>query len=140
MRAGNSAIMKRISRSKESKNRPGNGLWRLLRWPFWLTLIAFLGYQSVVFAQVVWFKWNNPTSTAFIDVERERLAQAKSSVRIRQIWVPYSAISVSVKQAVIAAGAVVTKDVPAREIHGGVPAKKIGMRGSGKEEMGEKWK
>ena len=103
MRAGNSAIMKRISRSKESKNRPGNGLWRLLRWPFWLTLIAFLGYQSVVFAQVVWFKWNNPTSTAFIDVERERLAQAKSSVRIRQIWVPYSAISVSVKQAVIAA-------------------------------------
>lgn len=46
---------------------------------------------------------NNPTSTAFIKAERDRLALMKPPVPIRQIWVPYRSIATSVKQAVIAA-------------------------------------
>ena len=91
------------ARRKTSSKHRNAGVWRFLRWPFWLMLIAFLGVQSFFFVQVVWFKWNNPASTAFMDAERDRLSQAKSSVRIRQVWVPYNAISVPLKQAVIAA-------------------------------------
>lgn len=79
------------------------GLWKILRWPFWVALIALLAYESAIFAQVVWLRWNNPESTAFIDAERERLQQTKSSIRIRQQWVTYPNISRAAKQAVIAA-------------------------------------
>ena len=79
------------------------GIWKFLRWPFWIAVIALLAYESTIFAQVVWFRWNNPESTAFIDAERERLVQVKSPLRIRQQWVGYQNISRFAKQAVIAA-------------------------------------
>lgn len=79
------------------------GLWKFLRWPFWIAVAALLVYESVIFTQVVWFRWNNPQSTAFIDAERERLRQAQSPLRIRQHWVAYPDISRAAKQAVIAA-------------------------------------
>ncbi|MBU3723939.1 MAG: monofunctional biosynthetic peptidoglycan transglycosylase [Burkholderiaceae bacterium] len=88
--------MKRKHKSKRS-------LWAILRWPFWIVVLALLAYESTIFAQVVWFRWNNPGSTAFIDAERERLQQNKSALRIRQQWVTYQNISRSAKQAVIAA-------------------------------------
>lgn len=79
------------------------GLWKFLRWPLWIALLALLVYESAIFSQVVWFRWNNPESTAFIDAERDRLQQAKSAIRIRQQWVAYQNISRFAKQAVIAA-------------------------------------
>lgn len=90
-------------RSSRVRSSRGRVIWRFLRWPFWLLLIGFLGYQTVIFSQVVWFRWNNPQATAFMDAERVRLAAATPSSRITQTWVPYSAIAITVKQAVIAA-------------------------------------
>ena len=79
------------------------GIWKFLRWPFWIAVMALFAYESAIFAQVVWFRWNNPESTAFMDAERERLQQNRSPIRIRQQWVAYQNISRFAKQAVIAA-------------------------------------
>ena len=76
---------------------------KLLRWAVGLALLGFIAYQAFIFAQVVWFRWNNPQTTAFIEAERNRLAAQKSAVRIRQTWVPYASISTQAKRAVIAA-------------------------------------
>lgn len=76
---------------------------RTVRWLLALALVVFLGYELYVLGSVYWLRSNNPPSTAFMTAERERLSELKTPVRIRQIWVPYKAISTNAKRAVIAA-------------------------------------
>ena len=78
-------------------------IWRLIRWPVWTLVAMLLAYQLYLFVSIAWMANHNPTSTAFIKAERDRLALMKPPVPIRQIWVPYRSIATSVKQAVIAA-------------------------------------
>lgn len=78
-------------------------IWRLIRWPVWTLVAMLLAYQIYLFVSISWMANNNPTSTAFIKAERDRLALMKPPMPIRQIWVPYRSIATSVKQAVIAA-------------------------------------
>ena len=85
------------------KTRRSSSLWRLFRWPLGILIAALLAYQVSLLAQVVWMRWNAPESTAFIDPERARLKESRANVSIRQTWVPYGAISIYAKQAVIAA-------------------------------------
>lgn len=79
-----------------------NGFRLFLRRLIALSIAALLIYESYLFGSIVWYRWNNPHSTAFINAERERLALEKHVVHIQQIWVPYKSISVYAKQAVIA--------------------------------------
>lgn len=78
-------------------------VWRILKWPLVVLLLAVLSYQVVIFSSIVWMRWNNPSSSAFMDLERERLASLRPPIKIRQAWVPYNGIARSIKQAVIAA-------------------------------------
>ncbi len=78
-------------------------IWRLIRWPVWTLVAMLLAYQLYLFVSIAWMANHNPTSTAFIKAERDRLALMKPPVPIRQIWVPYRSIATSIKQAVIAA-------------------------------------
>ncbi len=89
------------SRAKGNARRSLTSRWLL--WSFGLACAGLLAYQTWIFTQVVWFRWNDPRTTAFIEAEKDRLRAKGASAPIRQTWVPYGAISVSVKQAVVAA-------------------------------------
>lgn len=82
--------------------------WRraALRWTgrlFALACLALLAVQAWFFAHVLYWKYENPRSTAFMRREQQRLAQRTPPGAIRFQWVPYERISVYLKQAVIAA-------------------------------------
>jgi monofunctional biosynthetic peptidoglycan transglycosylase len=75
-------------------------------WVKWTLLLGFAAlflYQIAVFSQVVWFRWFDPQTTAFIQTEQRRLANLAPPKTITQIWVPYQDISTYVKRAVISA-------------------------------------
>lgn len=67
----------------------------------WATL-AILALQAWYFVQVVWWSYNDPTSTAFMRAEEDRLRAEQPALRLRQQWVPYEKISPHLKRAVIA--------------------------------------
>ena len=76
-----------------------------MRWLAWAVVGlvgAVLAVQLWFLAQVGWWVFFNPTDTAFMRAERDRLAQARPGLVIRQQWVPYERISVNLKRAVIA--------------------------------------
>jgi monofunctional biosynthetic peptidoglycan transglycosylase len=58
--------------------------------------------QLWFFAQVIWFAFVDPSSTAFMDAELERLRVQNPQVQLKRVWVPYERISVHLKRAVIA--------------------------------------
>lgn len=74
---------------------------RLWRYLLALALVWVIGSQLIIVSQIVWFQWFNPTSSAFIDAERDRLSLMKPPQRIAQTWVAYDQISRYVKQAVL---------------------------------------
>jgi len=85
--------------------RQSSAFWRWLGYLRKAVLVAAL----LVVALQVWFLVRvislttaDPPTTAFMDSERDRLAELKPPVEIRRSWVPYESISPAVKQAVIA--------------------------------------
>jgi len=79
---------------------------RLARWFGWILAAAFVGVfllQSWYFAQVLWLRWVNPVSTAFMDTRLETLREKSPQARLKLQWVPYERIAGSLKRAVVAA-------------------------------------
>ncbi len=72
---------------------------RLLKWMSILILLVLV----VMTGRIISLNWVNPSSTAFMDAERDRLAELKPPRGITHVWVPYNRISMSAKRAVIAA-------------------------------------
>jgi monofunctional biosynthetic peptidoglycan transglycosylase len=73
--------------------------WRLLL----LGLIALTLLQFWFFACVWYWSVHNPHSTAFMRSALERMREERPQARLQYHWVAYSAISVHLKRAVIAA-------------------------------------
>jgi monofunctional biosynthetic peptidoglycan transglycosylase len=74
-------------------------IWKAFKWG----VVAFVGLAFVMAVLVASLNWRNPSTTAFMDAERERLALVKPPKGITHIWVPYNRISLAAKRAVVAA-------------------------------------
>lgn len=78
-------------------------LGRGLAWTAAAALAAVLALQLWYLGHVVWWKWNEPTSTAFMRAQLEVLRERDPKATLAHRWVPYARISPHLKRAVIAA-------------------------------------
>lgn len=65
-------------------------------------VLLFL-YESWIYSQVLWWKWNNPQSTSFMSLRLQEMKTKHPSATLRYQWVDYTEISPHLKRAVIAA-------------------------------------
>ena len=77
--------------------------WRWFWRAFLLSICALFAYQFWIFAQVVYWNYYNPSSSAFMRSRVEALRQQNAEAKFRYRWVPYERISPHLKRAIIAA-------------------------------------
>ncbi|MFT5642986.1 MAG: monofunctional biosynthetic peptidoglycan transglycosylase [Janthinobacterium sp.] len=79
------------------------GIFRtLVKWLFWLPVLAFLAIQCYFFVQIWWWTSHNPGPTAFMRAQLSELQEKNPKAVLRQQWVPYDRIQNNLKRAVIA--------------------------------------
>ncbi len=79
---------------------------RVLRWGgkiFLLTLLLLVVYQLWIFAHITWWRWFDPSTSAFMEDRLEVLQEKNPDAELRHRWVPYGKISPHLKRALIAA-------------------------------------
>lgn len=78
----------------------------VLRWLGRLLLLAVgivIGVQMWFLGHVVYWKYENPTTTAFMRREIDRMRERNPGATLRHQWVAYERISANLKRAVISA-------------------------------------
>ena len=83
--------------------RPFLLAWKTFCYGIGTLLLIGAMIQAWFFSQVLWYKWFNPSSTAFMEARLETLRERDPKARLRHTWVPYERISTSLKRAVVAA-------------------------------------
>ncbi|MFN0317880.1 MAG: monofunctional biosynthetic peptidoglycan transglycosylase [Burkholderiales bacterium] len=79
---------------------------RKLHWSakiFLLLLFLLVAYQLWIFAHITWWRWFNPSTSAFMEDRLEILQEKNPDAELRHRWVPYDKISKNLKRALIAA-------------------------------------
>lgn len=66
-------------------------------------ILLIVLYQAWIFAHVLWWKDNDPTSTRFMQLQLTQLQLKRPDARLRQHWIAYEDISIHLKRAVVAA-------------------------------------
>jgi len=78
----------------------------LRRWAGWAILL-FLGlillYQLWIFLHIVWWKYYNPSNSAFMEDRLVVLHEKNPDAKLRHKWIPYDKISLNLKRALVAA-------------------------------------
>ena len=86
-----------------ARRGPLRWVLRALAWAVGAALAAVLLLQLWFLAHIVWWKYEPPTSTAFMRAQLASLRQADPRAELQHRWVPYDRISAHLKRAVIAA-------------------------------------
>ncbi len=79
---------------------------KALRWGgkiFLLFLLLLIVYQAWIFAHITWWRWFNPSTSAFMEDQLEVLQEKNPDAELRHRWVTYDKISPNLKRALIAA-------------------------------------
>ena len=90
---------------KRDRRTPGS-VSRLARIALWVTLAlaaTFVAYELSILARLAWWRSHDPSSTAFMDAQADRLHDRKPGAKLRRQWVPYGRISGNLKRAIVAA-------------------------------------
>jgi monofunctional biosynthetic peptidoglycan transglycosylase len=77
--------------------------WRTFRYGLAALALAALLTQAWFYAHVLWWNTHNPSSTAFMREQLERMRDKNPRAQLSQRWVPYARISLNLKRAVVAA-------------------------------------
>ena len=78
----------------------------LRRWAGWALLLLLgliLLYQLWIFLHIVWWKYFNPSNSAFMEHRLVKLQEKNPDAKLRHKWVPYDKISLNLKRALVAA-------------------------------------
>jgi monofunctional biosynthetic peptidoglycan transglycosylase len=78
-------------------------VWRLGARVLLALLVLVLLYQLWIFLHIVWWRWYNPASSAFMVDRLEKLQEKNPKARLRHKWVPYDKVSLNLKRALVAA-------------------------------------
>lgn len=69
---------------------------------FLLVAGLLLAYQLWAMGWVLWWKWNPPTQTNFMEIRLDELRENNPQAKLQYQWVPYEKISINLKRAVVA--------------------------------------
>lgn len=75
---------------------------RWIKWLLVLPLAVVLLFHAYIYGSILTFRAVAPSSTAFMHMRMSQLATDKPEVKLNYQWVPYEAISVNLKKALIA--------------------------------------
>ena len=75
----------------------------IMLWLVALPLALLLLIQAWYLLHIYWWVTHNPTSTAFMRTQLEKLQEKNPKAKLQHTWVPYNRISVHLKRAIIAA-------------------------------------
>jgi monofunctional biosynthetic peptidoglycan transglycosylase len=80
-----------------------NSCLRILAWAVAILFAMFLAVQLGFFVQIWWWTDHRPGSTSFMERRLDELRAKDAGAKLKQVWVPYAAISDDLKRAVIVA-------------------------------------
>jgi monofunctional biosynthetic peptidoglycan transglycosylase len=76
---------------------------RILKRLVLILFLLLLAYQFWIVGWVLWWKYNQPHQTHFMEIRLDELHEKNPQAKLQYLWVPYENISAHLKRAVVAA-------------------------------------